>query len=522
MSKTIPIALQAHKALPATTLCDLLKVGPVEGGTIYGFTSIDRDVTYDDGSGDGPVVYRAHTGFNGSAQIASADLSVDNAEAESLEATYTVPGVTQAAIDMGLFDKAPFVMYRVNYSDLTDGHEILASGTIGEQTLKVGGVAVLELRSLSQQLKQSVVELDSLTCRVKQFGSQPGDERFPCGYDITAEWVNFTVSEVGTEVTRQFRALALTEADDYYAPGLVEWLTGDNAGQQVEIETYEGEQDTYQVALNFEGVDISDEGGNVWTVVGGAALVSDWAQFGTQSLRLDGAGDRITTPDSDAFHFGTGTFTAELWVRFATAATNAFLIGQWGATVAEQGWRLYLNGGVLEFNFRDTGGTLRTVSAAWAPSALTAYHVAVCRDASNVVRIFINGVLLVSATRAENMQNATATLNIGGEVSTGAGYDLNGWVDGVGVAKGSALFTAAFTPPSAAPTNVTGGLVTTQFTLPEAIQVGDTGRLRRDCTRGWTGHNSCATYWGADKGLHFRGEPYIPVGDPIMAPGAEQ
>lgn len=519
MSKTIPIALLEHKAQAATTLCDIIRIGPVAGGAVYGFASLDRDVVYDDG--DGEVTYYAHTGINASAQMAAADIMVDGAEVETLVATYTVPGVTQDAVDRGIFDKAPFVIYRVNYEDLTQGHEVIASGTIGEQAIKIGGVAILEPRGLSQQMMQSVVELDSLTCRVKKFGSQPGDERFPCGYDLAAEWVSFTVSEVGLEPTRQFRALELVEADDYFAPGIVEWETGDNAGQVVEIEQYNAQADVYVSVLNFEQSDIDDEGGHAWSAFGGAALVTTWAAFGLQSLRLDGAGDYISAPDSDDWHFGAGEFTAELRVRFSGAPANAFLIGQWGATAAEQAWVLYLNGNVLTFLFREaSGGGTRTATAAWAPAALTAYHVAVSRDAAGVVRIFVDGAIIASASLPQPMNNGTATLNIGANAAIGGGYDLNGWVDAVAICRGDALYTAAFAPPTTAPTNLTGGLVTLQFTLPDAIAAGDTGRLRRDCSRAWSGHNSCETYFGAGKGLRFRGEPYIPVGEPAMIPGA--
>src|SRR5690606_11816658 len=66
------------------------------------------------------------------------------------------------------------------------------------------------------------------------------------------------------------------------------------------------------------------------------------------------------------------------------------------------------------------------------------------------------------------------------------------------------------------------GTVTLKFPVVSAIKVGDTYRIRRHCTKRWTGHNSCETFWGTDKALHFRGEPHIPVGDSgaLNTPGA--
>lgn len=244
--KTIPAQLLTHKAQSSTTLTDLLLVGPLPDATYRGFTLLDIDVPYNDGNGS--VTYKARTGFDMSALVSTADLGVDNAEATTLAplVTYETEGFTQAQIDSGALDKTPFVIYRVNYKDLTTGrHEIVAGGTIGEMRSKHGQVTVLELRSLSQQLKQSIVELDSLTCRAI-FGSQPlgtgggvVEQRFPCGFDIAAEWVAGEVTSVsGSEPDLEFTDTALAQAANYFAPGVVEMLTGANAGQTREIESF--------------------------------------------------------------------------------------------------------------------------------------------------------------------------------------------------------------------------------------------------------------------------------------------
>jgi hypothetical protein len=124
----------------------------------------------------------------------------------------------------------------------------MISGTIGEQTNQFSQVTVLELRSLSQQLKQTIGELDSISCRAR-FGSQPIgtgggviEERFPCGFDVSTLWVTgCSVTSVGSEPDLQFTDSALGGAhptDGEFAPGVVEMLTGDNAGLTREIESY--------------------------------------------------------------------------------------------------------------------------------------------------------------------------------------------------------------------------------------------------------------------------------------------
>jgi hypothetical protein len=51
------------------------------------------------------------------------------------------------------------------------------------------------------------------------------------------------------------------------------------------------------------------------------------------------------------------------------------------------------------------------------------------------------------------------------------------------------------------------------------VQVGDVFRIRRDCTREWSGHNSCETFANRE---WFRGEPKIRPAEAMNAlvPGA--
>jgi uncharacterized phage protein (TIGR02218 family) len=215
--KTIPIALQSHLDGDATTLCQLTRI-ETKDGTVYGFTDLDMDVVYDDG--DGSVTYSSENGFTPSRVQASADLAVDNAELAGLVMD---AGITEPQIRAGLFDYARVKVYRVNYMDLTQGHEVIASGTAGETIFSNNGWRT-EFRSLTQQLKQPISKLYSLTCRVP-FGSAK------CGKAFT--WVSGTVTAVGANTKRQFTDTALTQADGYFDMGVVEWLTGNNAGAQM-------------------------------------------------------------------------------------------------------------------------------------------------------------------------------------------------------------------------------------------------------------------------------------------------
>lgn len=245
--KTIPVALQAHYDSQVQTTCYLLKITRNVGafGTALpdiGLATLDQDVTYNDGSG--AITYSAMSGFVPSNISTTGDMGVDNAEAEILVPAYDLGPIVEADINAGRYDAAPFILYQVNYNDLTTGrHEIVMTGTIGQAKVIGGLSAFCELRSISQQFKQSVCEVDSLTCRA-DFGSTA------CGYDIAPLWENGTVTVVGAETDRQFSGLS-AYATAALQPGIVQWLTGANAGRSYEIEANTSASGTTAVSLTF-------------------------------------------------------------------------------------------------------------------------------------------------------------------------------------------------------------------------------------------------------------------------------
>lgn len=235
---------KAARAANAGHFCYLTKVGPLPiSGDFLCFTSHGRDIDYDDG--DGVRTYYARTGTELSNLSANIDLTVDNGEARSLTEIPTFPntGITEAMIETKALDGVEYVVYEINWKDQSTemGHEVQGSGPIGEVRQHRSGLITFELRAWSQYLQQnSVVELDSMTCRVKRFGSQVGEERYPCMKNITGLWVHgVTVTAVGPETVREFSASSLVQAQDFFAPGLVLWTYGANTGRAIEVDEFD-------------------------------------------------------------------------------------------------------------------------------------------------------------------------------------------------------------------------------------------------------------------------------------------
>lgn len=243
MGRAIPIALQDHLDSGQTTTCYLILITPVQPNVpAYGVTTLNRPVVYDDGNGE--VTYSAAIGVDTTAFQGNANLTVDNAEGTSLMPEFDVP-ISEEDIRAGLYDFARYAVYLVNYADLSMGHITLRSGTIGQVTIDVDGLSfVNEFRGLSAELKQSVCEKDSLSCRAI-FGSQPMGssipgpiQRFPCGFDATSLLKSATVVSVGIENTLTFDITPDTDmGQDSLNPGIVVWSTGMNAGRTYEIDT---------------------------------------------------------------------------------------------------------------------------------------------------------------------------------------------------------------------------------------------------------------------------------------------
>lgn len=236
--------LKAHLQGDATTLCLCIRFDPVSSAPSYGVTTNNRDVTYDHADGSGAMVFAAAIGADVSSMQSRSDLSVDNAEATSLMPEFDVQ-ISEADIRAGMYDFARYRAFIVNYRAPTAGTATeIRAGTIGRVSIDDNGLSfVNELRGLVAELKQSVCERDSLTCRAT-FGSQKAGsathgpiERFPCGVDATALLVSGTVTSVGAENTLTFTVGGFTMDADELNPGMVFWLTGQNAGRSNEIDT---------------------------------------------------------------------------------------------------------------------------------------------------------------------------------------------------------------------------------------------------------------------------------------------
>ena len=132
------------------------------------------------------------------------------------------------------------------------------------------------------------------------------------------------------------------------------------------------------------------------TFLGTAQLDTAQKKYGTASLMLDGNSDVINSVDSDDWDFGFGDFTIEADVRFAAISTGLQMIAsQYGTADADRAWQFYYDADAdtLEFIYIENGSAIETFTTTALSLVIdTWYHVAVDRDASNNLRMYLNGV----------------------------------------------------------------------------------------------------------------------------------
>lgn len=232
MRKGIPEDLMAHYASGAVTTTDIMRLR-TKTGELYGFTDLDEDVPYNPATVDpyntgddwGMLDHKATGGGYSMSRLEAAEnLSVDNAEVTILPG---MESITPQQLMAGFLDSADVRIYRVNYMDLSMGHECIAVGRLGNARVSQYH-GFLEYLSLTNLLKQPEADLYTVTCR-HVFGGPM------CPKDFT--WTSGTVTAVDPDDPhRIFADSGLSPANDAFVPGVLEWLTGNNAGLQMDVE----------------------------------------------------------------------------------------------------------------------------------------------------------------------------------------------------------------------------------------------------------------------------------------------
>ena len=218
-------------------------------------------------------------------------------------------------------------------------------------------------------------------------------------------------------------------------------------------------------------ITIDEVGPTEFTAAGAAVISESRFKFGGASLSLNGS-SYVTTPDSFKYHLNSSDFCIEAWIYPEVFPTvKAPIIAHWGATAAEQSFRIDLStGGGIRIEFNDgantvletgieylldeTGNIITTeagdpIISEGSAIILDAWqHIAVVRSGDDVT-LYINGFTKISTTLASGAVISNALNDVTfGHVQGETEY-FNGHLDEIRLSKNTPRFTSDFTLPTA-------------------------------------------------------------------------
>ena len=179
------------------------------------------------------------------------------------------------------------------------------------------------------------------------------------------------------------------------------------------------------------------------TAFAAAAISTAQSKFGGASLFMSSSGGGcVYIHHSGQFDFGTSDFTFEFWLRLDSVITgtlfggggDAFSVAQFsnGSIAVGRngtGWQHFTNAGVLS-------------TGQWQ-------HIAIARQGSTL-RIFVDGVNELPSGSSNNTDSYSIPAGVDAEIGTpSSAFTFTGYLDELRIVKGTAAYTANFTPPTA-------------------------------------------------------------------------
>ena len=192
--------------------------------------------------------------------------------------------------------------------------------------------------------------------------------------------------------------------------------------------------------------------GNSMNATGGSYIAYLFAGGGgatSRSVELNGSNE-LTLADSNDWNLGQ-TFTIEAWVKIDNINGYNCIIAQ--AVGSGNNWYMSVNNtsgtnGYMQFYDFDGGETIN--SANYSIKTGQWYHVAIVNN-SGTAQWYING-MPSGNSGSLNVAGGTLGVSIG---SQGGSYKFDGNISNLRLVKGTAVYTSAFRPPTAALTNIT-------------------------------------------------------------------
>ncbi len=173
------------------------------------------------------------------------------------------------------------------------------------------------------------------------------------------------------------------------------------------------------------------------------------------SLFFTSPNQSIDYASNNAFVLGTGDFTLELWAKLPSTQSNETFYDAGDDVNNAGGFAFWIENNLLLIRRNGLVGDITVpMENAWRDGNY--HHFAAVRG-NGKYRIFVDGVLKVEAADSGHTINRTSPRI--GRLSAHQTYDLDGDLRNLRLVKGTALYSANFTPPATPLTKVSGTLL---------------------------------------------------------------
>lgn len=250
---------------------------------------------------------------------------------------------------------------------------------------------------------------------------------------------------IGTSSTMYYEDLTTEPNNDYYYRIGVIRDSIEEFSKEIFIRA--ADRDEYfsnvvmisNMSASVSGSLINDVKEHIFTLrTGSAAIVDDPNAYDGKALFVDGG---IQSVGSSDWNFD-GKFTIETRFKFATHQPYGGILCCATPDVSWKGWNLLFNGNtnVLAFELNQTFQLFSNIAIV----ADVYYDIAVDRDENNIVRLYINGIVVAQGTYSGVIDTAGSGPLLG--IERTFAYKTIATYDAVRITKGVARYVGAYTP----------------------------------------------------------------------------
>jgi len=158
----------------------------------------------------------------------------------------------------------------------------------------------------------------------------------------------------------------------------------------------------------------------------------------TNAVSFDGTGDYVLASAASTPSFGVGEFTIEGWIYMDNLSGNQIIVDRY-ASGNSQSFQLYYRSTGTSLTFYVGSSVLLQDPSSSTISAQTWHHIAVTRDGSNNVRLYVDGLKKAQSTSTVNF-DSTIDLYLSARATSSTNY-FNGYMQDVRLSN-KAFYTA--------------------------------------------------------------------------------